>query len=949
MRTARRWLARGGSGYAALALAAWAVLCDGFVTRPRGGARAVAGVDARQRRRHALSARKEDVNVIGLVTLSKADARRRARSLYDAARLKLRRGDTAKAVEMLEAAVAADARDAHSWLCLASALRSELRLAEERRCFDRALSACPRSVHLLHAAGVSAAAGGDVPRARKFFGRALRVDATSAHARHSWAALELECGRVSEARRILGDAGDRDTPQIHVARAEVDALRAPQACAAAAAALDAVATLYEARAEPISAAHVLRAAAKLDGGDARRALSRSRRALELDGGSAASRVAVAALLRAAGDARAARETLRGALTAADTGRKDDHVAHRALAILELDHFGDADAAALVLDGALARWPRQASLFTLAGSAAQARGRTDTARKHFAAAARLSTAAERAPALTAWGTFEAECGDRGAAEKLFDRVVACDALHGATYAARADYESRRWGDYTAARATIKKGLRAVLRGSPPLRRRWAPTLWHGWAMVEARAAAAGDAAAKAAGAAPAPRRAAPVPAPAVGRDELSARLQRRLLRAGLRAANVSVPLGRELNDLVLLRHSLGALEFRRGRFAAAFDAFLGGDARVYGGSAALLLGAARARLVLDARVCDDDDIADGALVSQDCSAALRGATRPSSARNTALTARHLFARAAAVDPHDASIWRSWAVAEARHAALRHRGVGPDARAVFAEALSRHATDTQLVVAFAEALIRAKEPPLAKQVLLKGAWSCARGCARLEKLVEVAASTSLWGDGLSERDAPALLRRAAIRMPPPACTAANPEKRKAQPQNQRGSAKACAALLARLSRLELRQLRCAPRAERFAQAAVAAHARCAAAHVALGSCHEAASRHRLAEAAFSAACRYDRYEDASAAATGYAAVALAALQVRRRAYNAARHTLEDALLVASTHAPLWHALAELEAKLGNIDGLAQLHRRAKAAGEHFRTPSPFFATDDSHHDD
>jgi len=56
------------------------------------------------------------------------------------------------------------------------------------------------------------------------------------------------------------------------------------------------------------------------------------------------------------------------------------------------------------------------------------------------------------------------------------------------------------------------------------------------------------------------------------------------------------------------------------------------------------------------------------------------------------------------------------------------------------------------------------------------------------------------------------------------------------------------------------------------------------------------------------------------------ALAEFNVERGKINMARTLLEKGLEVDPMHAPLYHSLAELEARVFNIEGMAQLHKRA-----------------------
>ena len=66
-------------------------------------------------------------------------------------------------------------------------------------------------------------------------------------------------------------------------------------------------------------------------------------------------------------------------------------------------------------------------------------------------------------------------------------------------------------------------------------------------------------------------------------------------------------------------------------------------------------------------------------------------------------------------------------------------------------------------------------------------------------------------------------------------------------------------------------------------------------------------------------------AARADLGPAHAALAYCRKARGDFGGARRALEWGVGAVPTYAPIWHAFAELEAILGNLDGLAQLNQR------------------------
>lgn len=63
------------------------------------------------------------------------------------------------------------------------------------------------------------------------------------------------------------------------------------------------------------------------------------------------------------------------------------------------------------------------------------------------------------------------------------------------------------------------------------------------------------------------------------------------------------------------------------------------------------------------------------------------------------------------------------------------------------------------------------------------------------------------------------------------------------------------------------------------------------------------------------------------------------VRKGKINEAREIYEQGIVVDQRHAPLYHSLAELEARIFNVDGLAKLHKRAAAIfNTNVMEPSP-----------
>lgn len=798
------------------------------------------------------------------------------RAMYGKATGELRRGNRALGISLLEQACRLYPRDGHSWLALAKAYGEDGDVEAASSAFDDGLRHCPDSVHLAHAAGVASARRGDESRARRYFERALELDPSNAFARHSLARLATT--NRDDARRLLEE---QTSAALVVARCELELERGEQYEASDAVRdLSTASRRFERAGDAASAARLERAVAKTtpDSEVAERAL---RRAVDLDG-DVKSKVALARLMlfekqqQTDHDVSSARDLLRSVVFSSSSspvvfnrhgGSDDARSAYELLAKVEAEWFREDDgeaAAAQILTEATKIWGTiSSSIWLAAGANARRLGNLDEASRCLERAAKLaSSPTELSSVLTTSALVAADKGLRVEAERLFERAHDAEPSHGAAYAARGTYASKRWRDASAARSAFKRGLRAL---DEEASLRWAATLWHAWAAVESK-------------------RGYPTAA-------------RSLLLRGLKAAELekSTEAGRyrAKDDAVLILHSLGSLELAVGRFEDAEAAFLDGARRLgvrNKPAATFLLGAARARLAADgaldgpviaAKTFGEEPLALVDAVRLAASTRLVGgessswALRRESLLNRVaqgeVSARELFAAAAVVDSADARGWRLWAFAETK------RGGGREVDLLYRAGMALATPDAALVAAFADS--RADEPEAKRCVLVDGACKL----ANVSNLAAICSASRL--------------------------------------KNRRG----VAVLLAKLSKLELAENN-ADLALELAQAAVAAHDACGEAHLALGSCRECAGRPDDADVAYTRAIGVDD-------ADGRTHVALANLRLARRDFVGARKALDRGLKAAPNDARVWHAAATLAARLGDLDGLAKLHKRASAAGDFF----------------
>lgn len=827
--------------------------------------------------------------------------KKRVRAMYARATNDIRHGKVSQGITLLEEACRLCPLDAHSWLALARAYREMGDTEAARARLETGLGHCPASFHLAHAAGVACAQLGDDDMARAYFERVLALDPDNAHARHSLAQLETSLGDHASARRLLESSGTVESAAIIVARweLELEVNGGDDAVASRAVAeMQAAARRFEALGDSVSAARLERAIAKTtdDGGIAEGSLAR---AINLDGGSVKSKVALARFLlfekaryldenerslRSSdeSDVARARALLRPIVFQRTSSgnqlrfrrrraaTEDAKCCFELLAKVESEYYDDDIAARAILAEARKIWPRSPSIWHAAGANLRRLGKLDAAARALETAAELvdPTLELSSSIFTTAALVAADRGQRLQAECMFERAHAAAPANGAAYAARGNCAIKMWRDPGAARMAFKRGLRAL--GAAPNAKdaslRWAATLWHAWAAVEAKC----------------------------GEPEAA----RALLSWGLRAAELEQRFARRRcrakDDAVLLLHSLGTLELAFGRFSVAECAFLDGAKRLgFAEKAAspFLLGAARARLgahgdldgpcrAAEEMRQDPSDVVGlvlSATTAGDGGALVELAARVADAArgDERVSARELFGAAVLVDPNQARPWRLWAVAEAKRG-----GQGSlDADRLFCAGLSVAAPDAALVAAFAA--LRSNDAPAKRAVLAEGAVRLA-GVDDLASLVARAHNVD---------------------------------------RHRRG----VASLLAKLARLDLASGERA-NALRLAHAAVAAHDKSAEALLALGACRERAGKLDDADRAYTQAVALDDTD-------GRSHIALTALRFSRRDVEGARAAITHGLRVVPNDARVWHAAAALEARLGDLDGLARLHSRAKAAGHFF----------------
>ena len=836
---------------------------------------------------------------------SKAKLRRMSRSLYVRGERRLGSGRYKDAADLFSECVALTPKDSYAWRALATALAADPggRASDARDAFARGAAHCG-SVHLVHAWASFEAAEQQHDAARGLYERALALDPASAYVRHAWGALERDVFHDdAKALALFEDASAAKSALLDVAAAEtryggdVRRLRAH------------LLELLGARSPRRDDAVVYRAFARCAmSGDER--VAALQRALEAEPRSGAAAVELAeAYEDDLGDPRRARAFLRSFLDGGPRngtkardprGASQRRCAAKALARLERDAFGNLDQAArwyaraLREDSAAAK--PDCGVAIAAAECAVERGHDALARDLLGRAAKAHP--KCASPWIALAKLDVARGDRDAAERCFAVALKAEPTHGAASLALGKCRHEVWRDAEGAKEAYRGGLSTLHRGRETSRAyaQWAPALWHAWAQVELAQDAHG--------------RAATLLNRGLKEIDWARRKRRRLPTHG--------------KDEAFLRHSLGSLELRRKRPKEALDAFRSGYARLEPttrptrrdrSASLLLLGAAKASAACETARHDADerDAPPGPspLVKKAAERLAGSFKRTFWRRNTTAplkTAPECFDLATRADPSHAEAWTDWAAYELK------RG-DPEAAAALLDAAAAApivAASVDLAKARADAALRdgddgADDEPDAKRAKAR----------RRERLAEARKALALGAarfvDGVDGELAPNRVLEAL--------DGALPRRSEHAPPGKRGAARAGAAqLLAHWSDLELKNGG-DPQAKRLAALALRADGACAEAHFALGNVLD-----RRGDAA-AEAC----FEDAVALdpALGPAHAALAALRRAKGDFGGCRAALARGLDDAPNYAHLWHAAAELEAILGNLDGLAKLHERARDA--------------------
>ncbi|KAJ8601861.1 hypothetical protein CTAYLR_002671 [Chrysophaeum taylorii] len=805
------------------------------------------------------------------VRSDEAQLKRRVRAMYQRARGELRNGRRRQGIATLEEACATYPPDAHSWLLLGRVLGEAGEREASMRTFERALVACPNSVHLAHAAGVASLGDGDAGRARRYFELALALEPDNAHARHSLARLDVAAGNGAAARRWL--RGADASAALLVARCELD--------------------VADGRPTDQVVRELRAAAARLEEEDE-----------EVVGGESGRRAEAARLERAAAktteDPSIAETALRRAYALDDASAKSTIALARFL-LLEKHNLGDADDEEV--GDALELLRSLVGRGLGGGVAHELLAKVESELENYSGAAEILREATRrwprsGSLWLASGANARKLGDARSARKCLARAadLAADdvselssiyttaALVETTNRSKAEalFAKAREADPTHGGAYAAHGDRALKKWRDPSAAR--QIFQRGLREVSV---------------APGPlARWAPTLWHAWANLETkqgNVRSARALLDKALVAADRaprSARRHRSKDDAPLILHSLGYLELTVGRFQAAQAAFLEGARRrglASRRASPFLLGAARARLGADG-------------LGGDAAVALfplaETKRRLLVADPSSLSARDLFAAAAAVDDgRDPNAWRLWAEAEAKCGRANE----------------------------ADRLLRAGLRYARPDALLFSAW------ADLQDGVHARRQAFLLGARNIVAATPALapfLRRVVVLDDDDDDDDRISSFKSVAPRDRRN----LALLLARWCRLELddddednniRERRIKPLD--LARAAVQADPACGDAHLALGEVARRAGRHADAEAAYDTAI----HTSASVAAR----LALSGLKIARRDFDAARTILDRGIDEAPRDARLWHAAAQLEARLGNLDGLAKLNKRARRLGQFF----------------
>lgn len=404
---------------------------------------------------------------------------KRVRALFQRAKAAESDGEYAEAGKLLRECVALDAGDAHSWLALANlearscargwcdAEERAVALEAARETFRRALSHCPRNVHLLHSFGVFEQRAGNRDAARRLFAEGMRADPHNAYVAQAWGLLEQRVGNNDEARRLF-EGASRHRANAEVVRGWALLESRDGRPERARRLLRDGCNACSARSDSRGEARLLGTWAQLEErmGDLPRARELLARAIAAHPRAVESYVALATLEARRGSVKRALELIR---SAAGVSPRAPATVFVAWAKIEWTGARDVDRARRVLERGHQVHPRDGNILQALGNLEDKCGRAGLAKQMFQRSVRVQPSAA---AYVSWALLEERAGALSECVRLFERAIAIDRLHGAAYNAYGMMEARR-GNVARARAIFERGLAVAPSAS----------VWHGYGQLE----------------------------------------------------------------------------------------------------------------------------------------------------------------------------------------------------------------------------------------------------------------------------------------------------------------------------------------------------------------------------------------------------------------------------------------------------------------------------------
>lgn len=127
-----------------------------------------------------------------------------------------------RAMALLEKCIALKPADTYSWMAMTRVVKMIDPLGVQD-VFERAIEACPTSVHLHHSFAVYLHRIGNIERAREMFARGYEIEPGNCYVSQSWGLLEQELGNATRARELFQKAvTDNPNTEVCVALAKLE-------------------------------------------------------------------------------------------------------------------------------------------------------------------------------------------------------------------------------------------------------------------------------------------------------------------------------------------------------------------------------------------------------------------------------------------------------------------------------------------------------------------------------------------------------------------------------------------------------------------------------------------------------------------------------------------------------------------------------------------------------